>query len=156
MVIINNLQPFNKHHISNKQLILKMLQFEDDTFLSSQGQQFLKDYGDKITSLDGSKSIQRLTLNHFGFCSTDVDLENYRTIFHHYYNSPINYDKDILSAVYYMRENRCLYYTSPKLKIGDTIPNLFVQNLDLNYIGLYDIINTHKYNQTFIAAFSLS
>jgi hypothetical protein len=55
-----------------------------------------------------------------------------------------------------MRENHCLYYTSPKLKIGDTIPNLFVQNLDLNHIGLHDIINTHKYNQTFIAAFSLS
>jgi hypothetical protein len=88
MVIINNLQPFNKNHISDKQLMLKMLQFEDNTFLSSQGQQFLKNYGDKITSLDGLKSIQRLTLNHFGFCSTDVDLNNYRTIFHHYYNSP--------------------------------------------------------------------
>lgn len=156
MVIIDNLQPFTENHVLDKQLILKMLQFEDDTFLGSQGQQFLKDYGDKITSLDGSKSIQRLTLNNFGFSSTDKDLNHYRTIFHHYYNSPTNYDKDILGAVYYMRENRCLYYTSPKLKIGDTIPNLFVQNLDFNYMGLHNIINTHNYNLTFIAAFSLS
>jgi hypothetical protein len=111
---------FTNESIKNKQLMLDMLNFEDKYYFSNIGQSIMGDIGkNNIFSLDGSKTIQRITLFNFGFSSTDQDLATYRTIFHNYYNSPTDYDSDILSSVYYMRENRLLYYTTPKLSIGD-------------------------------------
>ena len=101
---------FIENDILNRELILKILKYEDDLYMSSQGQEILKDVGkNNIFSLDGSKTIQRMTLQHFGYSSTSKDLAFYRTIFHHYYNSPTDYDKEILASVFYMRENRLLY-----------------------------------------------
>ena len=64
-----------------------MLKYEDKLFLSETGQTFLNEYGNNTTSLEGSKSLQRKTLNEFGFESTEYDLSNYRKIFHYYYES---------------------------------------------------------------------
>ena len=105
MGVQNNLISFEKSYIEDKNLILQMLRFEDKLFLSNEGQNFLNEYGSNITSLEGSKSIQRMTLNHFGLESTDTDLAVYRTIFHHYYRDSTDYDPDVLNSVYYMREN---------------------------------------------------
>lgn len=157
MGLIKDLVPFDTFTIENKELILKMLKYEDELFLSEQGQKFLNEYGNNITSLEGSKSLQRLTLNKFGFKSEEQDLKNYRLIFNHYYNSPTDYDKDILSSVYYMRENRCLYYDTSSINIGDVIPNVNIYNLDgKTKIDLYSIIKNKNYNKTLVCAFSLS
>lgn len=148
---------FGQTQILNKELILKMLKYEDKLFLSDSGQKFLNEYGNNTTSLEGSKSIQRRTLNNFGFESTDLDLNNYRKIFHHYYNDSENYDLDILNSVYYMRENRCLYYKSPPLKKNQIIPNLNIFGLDgLTHYDLHQLIKSKNYDKTFLAAFSLS
>lgn len=157
MGVNNNLISFEEIHIADKKLILEMLKFENDLFLSKSGQQFLNEYGNNITSLEGSKSIQRRTLKNFGFKSTDDDLKKYRTIFHHYYKSPYDYDTQILNSVYYMRENRCLYYKTKPLEINQIIPNLVVYGLDgLTQYDLHQLIKSKNYSKTILAAFSLS
>jgi len=157
MGIKDNLIEFTQEDINNKELMIKMLTYEDKLFLSDDGQKFLKDYGSKITSLGGSKSIQRYVLNSFSFSSTNEDLKIYRTIFHNYYNSPTDYDKDILKSVYYMRENRCLYYTSKPLEKGQIIPNTNIYDLNgQDTYNLHELIKSKNYDKTFVAAFSLS
>ena len=89
-----------------------MLKYEDKLYLSESGQQLLANYGSNTTSLEASKIIQRLTLNHFGFSSNDDSLKVYRTIYRTFSD-----DSEIMSSVFYMRENRCLYYTSHDLKL---------------------------------------
>lgn len=157
MGLEKTLMPFNLEYIQNKQLIISMLEYEDKLFLSDVGQQFLSEYGSNTTSLEGSKSIQRKTLNNFGFESTDIDLSNYRKIFHHYYTSSTEYDPQILNSVYYMRENRCLYYKSKPLKINTIIPNLNVFGLDgKTQYDLHNLVREKNYSKTILAAFSLS
>lgn len=157
MGLEKNLIPFEPTHIQDKQLILLMLEYEDKLFLSNEGQQFLQEYGKNITSLEGSKSIQRKTLNNFGFGSTDTDLANYRKIFHYYYKSSDDYDQQILNSVYYMRENRCLYYKSKPLEIGTQISNLNVFGLDgKTQYDLHNLVKEKNYSKTILAAFSLS
>jgi hypothetical protein len=157
MGLEKTLMPFDLKYIQNKQLILSMLEYEDKLFLSKEGQQFLSEYGSNTKSLEGSKSIQRKTLNNFGFESSDTDLANYRKIFHHYYTSSTDYDPQILNSVYYMRENRCLYYKSKPLELGTQIPNLNVFGLDgKTQYDLHNLIKTKNYSKTILAAFSLS
>lgn len=157
MGIKNNLISFDETHIGDKNLILKMLKYEDELFLSEQGQQFLADYGKNTKSLEGSKSIQRITLNNFGFKSTEQDLKKYRTIFHHYYKSSLDYDPDILNSVYYMRENKCLYYKTKPLELGVQIPNVNIYGLDgITEYDLHQLIRSKNYSKTILAAFSLS
>lgn len=157
MKIRNNLIPFEEKYLSNKELILQMLKYEDKIFLSEKGQKFLADYGENTTSLEGTKTIQRKTLNKYGFSSRDEDIKIYRTIFQKYYENKFNYDKDILNAVYYMRENKCLYYKTKELKIGMEIPNVKIYGLDGEIVyDLHKLIEREKKEKTIIAAFSLS
>lgn len=151
-----NSMEFTQSTIADRQLILEMLKFEDQLYLSPQGQDILKQFGKNTTSLEGSKTIQRMTLNHFGYQSNDDSLSAYRRIFHHYYQSSTDYDKEILSSVYYMRENRLLYYTSPEIKIGDQIPNttLYTTTPESTPIDLHTLVKKH--NIKIIASFSLS
>lgn len=157
MGIKNNLISFDETHIRDRDLILRMLKYEDKLFLSNQGQKFLQEYGENTTSLEGSKSIQRMTLNNFGFESTEHDLKKYRTIFHYYYVNSLNYDADILNSVYYMRENKCLYYKSKPIELGIQIPNTNVYGLDgTTQYDLHQLIRSKNYSKTILAAFSLS
>ena len=157
MGIKNNLISFEETHIKDRDLILRMLKYEDKLFLSNQGQKFLQEYGENTTSLEGSKSIQRMTLNNFGFESTEQDLKKYRTIFHHYYVNSLNYDTEILNSVYYMRENKCLYYKSKPIELGIQIPNTNVYGLDgTTQYDLHQLIRSKNYSKTILAAFSLS
>ena len=113
---------FTQNDIENRNLILKMLQDEDNCYLSTEGQNVIKDLGRaNVFSLNAAKTIQRQILEKYGFESDDESLATYRTIFQHYYNSSLDYDKDILSSVYYMREN--IYYTSKKIEVDDIIPD---------------------------------
>lgn len=157
MGIKNNLISFEETHIKDRYLILRMLKYEDKLFLSNQGQKFLQEYGENTTSLEGSKSIQRMTLNNFGFESTEQDLKKYRTIFHYYYVNSLNYDTEILNSVYYMRENKCLYYKSKPIELGIQIPNINVYGLDgTTQYDLHQLIRSKNYSKTILAAFSLS
>ncbi len=154
------LRPFTENDIKNKELILEMLKYEDERYLSMEGQEFLRTYGNISMTLESSKVFQRETLIKFGFSSTDDDLKLYRRIFHNYYKSPIDYDKDVLSSVYYMRENKLLYYTEPVLKIGDKIVDVPLLDSEGNKCQLFDVINDisikHKKDKFIIAGFSLS
>lgn len=156
--ILLNLRPLTIDIIKDKNFILEMLKFEDEYYFSNEGQSIMADIGkNNIFSLDAVKTIQRITLNHFGFSSTDEDIALYRTIFQHYYTSPLQYDKDILSSVYYMRENRLLYYTSPQLGIGDNAVDTPLVELDgITETTLFNIMNEQPMRKTVVCAFSLS
>jgi hypothetical protein len=113
--------PFTREHIANKQLVIQLLQYEDSIIHSQYGQDMYKNKCNfPGTSLNIEKARQRIVLNHFAYNTSDESLENYRSIFKHYYHSSTDYDKDVLQSVTYMRENKCVYYTGTQLKIGDT------------------------------------
>lgn len=154
------LKDFTPSDIANRDLILAMLQYENKLFFSEEGQRVMAEPGmNNLTSLEGSKTVQRLTLNHFGFNSAEQDLSHYRTIFHHYYHSAFDYDEEILSSVFYMRANRCLYYKTPELERGDTVPDCELYNIDTNSsCRLYDILADPDKSRpkTILAAYSLS
>lgn len=151
-------KPFTNETINNKSLILDMLRFEDQYYFSDVGQSIMSDTGkNNLFSLDGSKTIQRITLLKFGFNSTDEDLATYRTIFHNYYKSSTDYDKDILSSVYYMRENRLLYYTTKPLTIGDKAVDANIVELDgKTNTKLFNILAEEPTRKNVVCAFSLS
>jgi hypothetical protein len=151
-------KPFTEQHILDRNLMLEMLKYEDKLYLGEIGQDIMRDIGrNNIFSLDGGKTIQRMTLNHFGFSSTPHDLANYRTIFHHYYKSPQDFDKEILQSVFYMRENRLLYYTTPILTIGMTAPDCNLLEVDSqSACTLYNVLNEEKDRTHVVCAFSLS
>ena len=152
------LKQFTDVDIKNKELVLKMLKYEDDYYKSTEGQNIIKRKGmHNITSLEGGKTIQRLTLKEFGYNSNTDSLAKYRRIFHNYYNNSKDYDKDILSSVYYMRENRLLYYTTPKINIGDSIPDCNLYDIGTgNNRNLYDILNETNDKQVILASYSMS
>jgi len=157
MGVTKNKNEFVLEDIKNRELILDMLKYEDTLYLSNEGQSTLRNYGSNFSSLESSKIIQRQTLEKFNFCSSEESLKNYRKIFQHYYRSSIDYDNEILQSVFYMRENRCLYYTEPELIIGDKLPDVELFNLDgTTKNNLYDILDKKDYNNCIIAAFSLS
>jgi len=147
---------FTFDDIKNKELILQMLKFEDKLYLSDKGQEIMIDHGNNITNNLGSKAIQRLTLNNFRYLSDDENLSIYRKIFSYYYNSSNEYDEDILKSVYYMRENRILYYKEKSITIKSKIPNISIYKSDGK--TLTDIYTNLNLNSKFslIAAFSMS
>lgn len=156
-ILSKKLVDFSIEDIKNKTLVINMLSFEDTLYLSPEGQNILKDYGNNFTSLEGSKIIQKKTLNKFNYSSTLNSLENYRKIFNYYYKSATDYDIDVIKSVYYMRENKCLFYKNKKLEIGEIIPNVKLFNLNgTNVTSIYDVLNEKKFNYCVIAAFSMS
>ena len=134
-----------------------MLNYEEDLTKSDFGQSLYKNTLNRpLVSLTIEKTINRLVLSHFGFDTNDQNVEKYRTIFKTYYKGPTDYDVDVLNAVHYMRENKCVYYKDRVLQIGDKLPNCQLYNLDgQSKVNLYDTIDPNN-NYTMIAAFSLS
>lgn len=150
--------PFTIEHIKNKQLVIKMLNYEEEITKSKEGQSMYHNPLNRpLVSLTIEKAIQRIVLTKFGFDTSDKSLTNYRTIFKNYYESPENYDKDVLNATHYMRENKCVYYKSLPLEIGQKIPDCKLYHMDgKTETTLYNIIDNKQSNHTLIAAFSLS
>jgi len=150
--------PFTVQDINNKQLIIKMLNYEEEFTKSNDGQLLYHNPLNRpIVSLTIEKTIHRIVLTKFGFDTSDESVNNYRLIFKTYYKSPDDYDKDVINAVHYMRENKCAYYKSSILEIGHKIPDCTLYHLDgKNVTTLYDIINRKNANHTLLAAFSLS
>lgn len=145
--------PFTKEHVTDRKLIIKMLRFEDSIFKGEFGQAVYKnEYNNK---LEPQFVIQRRVLTDHGFDTSDHSLENYRSIFKHYYRSPTDYDKEVINSVVYMRENRCIYYTEPIIDIGDRLPNCDLYELDgTTKTDIYTL--AEGYNKCIVAAFSTS
>ena len=139
---IIDLKPFTSIDVKNKDLVIKMLNYEEELTKSEFGQSLYKNILNKpLVSLNVEKTLNRLVLSHFGFDTTDENVEMYRTIFRNYYNSPNDYDKDVLNAVHYMRENKCVYYKNPSLKLDDKIPDCELYELNgKEKLTLYDAI----------------
>jgi len=144
-------------HVKDRNLVLKMLQYEDTLIKSKRGQEVYRNVCNKpLVSLKHEYTIQRIVLNAFGFTNDDEAVETYREIFRTYYNSPTDYDKEVLSSVVYMRENKCVYYTSKKLRNGQTIPNVNILSLDgITTVSVYDVVKG-KYPECIIALFTNS
>lgn len=150
----NKLLLFTEDHILDKKLIIEMLKYEDSIYLGEKGKEiYTNELYRPTISLDPEYTINRLVLLNFGFNTNDESVENYRKIFSYYYNSPIDYDKDVLSSVTYMRNNKCVYYTQQIINIDDTIPNCQLYKLDGEITNLFDELGK-DYNYAFIGAFS--
>jgi hypothetical protein len=148
--------PYTVDHIFDRQLVINMLNYEEHVATSDEGQQRYRNKLNRPTiSLDNEYAFNRMTLQHFGFNTDNNSVNNYRSIFRTYYHSPDDYDKEVINASYYMRNNRCIYYTSPILHIGDVIPDCPLLELDgTTNTSLYDIISGSR--STLICAFSNS
>lgn len=148
---------FDINDINDKDLIIKMLKYEDNFSKSNEGQLFYKNsmYRPYI-SMDIILIINRIVLLKFEFDTCDISVENYRSIFKTYFESPDKYDKDVIQAVHYMRENKCIYYKNPLINIGEKIPNCELINLDGSTTTLYDEIKKEDGDYTVFASFSLT
>uniref|UniRef100_A0A6C0C6N6 Uncharacterized protein n=1 Tax=viral metagenome TaxID=1070528 RepID=A0A6C0C6N6_9ZZZZ len=151
-------RPFTHADVKNKPLVIKMLNYEEEITRSDVGRTlYATKLNRPLVSLTVEHTLNRLTLTHFGFDTSDESVEMYRTIFRNYYTSPTEYDAEVLNAVHYMRGNKCVYYTEQPLQIGDAIPDcpLFMIN-GTEITSLYDEIKRGGAKRTIIAAFSLS
>ncbi len=154
---IGEAAPFTLDHVKDKQLIIQMLNYEEQLTKSEEGQAMYQNVLNRpLISLTIEKALNRMTLAKFGFDTSDDSVENYRTTFRTYYRSVDDYDPEVMNAVHYMRENKCVYYKNPPLKIGDVIPDCPLYQLDgQTTTTLYDTIDKNN-NYTLIAPFSLS
>lgn len=148
---------FTLDDVNNKELIIKMLQHEEQLAKSEVGKNLYRNpLNNPFTSLTVEKALNRLTLSDFGFENDDESVENYRLIFKTYFKSPDNYDREIINASYYMRNNKCVFFKSKKLIKGDTIPNCELYTLDNNSTSIYDIVFKNNEKHVIVAGFSLS
>jgi hypothetical protein len=150
-------KPFTKTDLHNKDLIMKMLKYEDTLIHGITGKEmYNNDYYMPRCSLNPEYALNRMTLTKFGFDTSDESVDNYRSIFRTYHKSAVDYDKEVMSCVTYMRENKCVYYTSPIINVGDKIPDCTVYKLNgKDQITLFDKLGS-DFKYAFVAAFSTS
>lgn len=155
---IGETKPFTREDVLNKGLVIKMLNYEEAITRSEIGRNLYSTKSNlPLVTLTVEHILNRLSLAHFGFDTSDDDVEMYRTIFRTYFKSPTDYDADVINAVHYMRNNRRVFYTAQPLQLGDIIPDCKLFKLDgTNTTTLYDEIHHTKAKRTVIAAFSLS
>lgn len=152
-----NLIPFTTAHVADKQLVIKMLQFETAYAKSDAGRELYATTLNKpLISLNVEKTLNRITLSEFGFDTTDESVETFRTIFKTYYKSPTDFDVDVINASYYMKGNKLMYYQMPELALGQKIPDCDLLCLDETVRTLFSAIAKMSAKYTVIAAFSLS
>lgn len=152
------LKKFTPDDVNNRELVIQMLKYEEELTKSDEGQSLYKNkLNCPLRTLTVEKILNRMTLTKFDFSNEDDDVETYRTIFKTYYKSPDDYDNEVISSVHYMRENKCVYYKTPPLKLGEKIPDCKLFNLDgTTQTTLHDIINKRNAKYTVVAAFSLT
>lgn len=127
----NKLLPFTNDNVLDRDLVIRMLQHEEIIATSDWGQNHYRDPFSRVSiSLDNEYAFNRKTLSDYGFNTSNENVANYRTIFRTYFKDPDNYDKEVINASYYMRNNRCIFYRSIPLKGGDLLPNCRLYMLD--------------------------
>lgn len=150
-------QPFLKEHVLNRDLVLKMLQHEERLVFSPEGQdRFRNPLNHPDTTLNVDKGFQRNTLSHFGFDASDASLEMYRTIFRTYFRNPDDYDKEVIAASFYMRNNRCVFYKEPKLQVGEAVPDAPLVTPSGEPTTIYKAIEALGTPKAIVCAFSES
>ena len=122
---------FTENMVTQRDLVIKMLVYEEKIATSEWGQaRYRNPLNKPRISLEVEYMFNRKTLSYFGFDTSDQSLQNYRTIFKTYFHSPDDYDKEVIESSYYMRNNRCVFYKGPILEVGDIIPDCSLFNLD--------------------------
>ena len=156
MGVQKNNKPFTHDDVANKPLVISMLRYEETLAKSETGQALYADASlNPLVTITVEKIINRLTLKHFGYTTTDADVEHYRSIFLTYYTSPTDYDPDVINSVHYMRENMVVKYTEPKPKVNDIATDCPLYNPDGTPTTLHTAIGPIKSHAIF-AAFSLT
>ncbi len=108
---------------TSREKVIEMLLHEDSIIHSPEGTGIYKTLAHlpRKQTLEPEYLINGLTLKHFGYANTMANVKEYRSIIGKYYRSATDYDKDVMASVTYFRENKCLYYTSPELHVGDKL-----------------------------------
>jgi hypothetical protein len=150
-------KPFTNDHVKNKDLVIEMLKYEEVYNNGPEGQMLWKTKLNKpSTTLNVIYAIHRVVLNFFDFDTSDESVETYRTIFLSYYNGPHDYDKDVIGAAFYMRNNRCVFYDRPELNLGDKMPDCNILTLNGEPINLLNVLEKHDFQYAFVGGFSNS
>jgi hypothetical protein len=155
IILDKPLEKITKKHIHDEDLVIKMLKHEEILAKGDFGKKlYTNELNNPLTSLTCEKTLNRKTLSDFGFKNDDESVEMYRSIFRTYYKSPTNYNKNVIDSSYYMRGNRCVFFTSKKLRLGDELPDCELFTIENKSLSLHDIIDEDKI--TVVAGFSLS
>jgi hypothetical protein len=149
---------FTQEHLLDRDLIIRMLKHEEDIATSQWGQKRYKDPLNRVSiSLDNEYAFNRRTLHDFGFSNSDQSVQNYRTIFRTYFKDPLNYDKEVIGSSYYMRNNRCVYYTAKPILAGELLPNCRLYMSDgVTETDLHTAIGGDGVRKALVCAFSNS
>ena len=143
---------FTQEHVDNKDLVIQMLTYEDEFSKSDEGQEvYRREFSINKRTVEPMIAIHRIVLDHFGFDTSDSSVKNYRNIFRTYYKSPTEYDKDVMNASFYMKHNKCVFYKTPVISVGDTIPNMTILTREQKPVQVYDKLISEL---TLVAAFS--
>jgi hypothetical protein len=143
---------FGDQQLANRDLVIQMLRWESEFMCSPEGQaRYKTPNSGQFTSLDNEYAFNRRVLREFGFTTNAESVANYRRIFRTYFRSATDYDREVINASHYMKNNRCVFYTTPEIQIGDTVPDVPLltttptnnpnQNLRTT---LYDAIRDYK------------
>lgn len=148
---------FTSIQVTDRDLILRMLRHEDEIIHGEQGKMIYQRHENSLTSLAPEKTIHRVVLKEFGFDTSAESVEMYRTIFAYYYRSPADFDKEVMQAVTYMRENRTVFYTSPVIEVGSILPDAPILTLsDGKPTSIKQELAKHKFKFAFVGGFSTS
>lgn len=149
------LVPFTDQTLLNRELIIRMLKYEDTLILGDIGRKIYTDPSYEVSkSLFSENVIHRMVLTHFEFDTSDDSVFTYKKIFRTYYKSPTDYDNEVLQSVAYMRENRCVYYTEPEINVGDVIDDCRFYELNGKKTTIKESLGDFDF--AFIAGFSNS
>ncbi len=161
--ISSSAEQFTDTQLHDRDLVIRMLTWESAMMCSEAGQARYKQEGSgQFTSLDNEYAFNRMVLRNFGFATDDSSVANYRRIFRTYFRGPDDYDKEVIGSSHYMRNNRCVFYRTPEIRCGDTIPDVPLLTPDSQNTTLYDAINNYQlencseWSRLFICAFSNS
>lgn len=151
----NDKKDFTEGTLLERKLIIEMLKYEDSIIKGDIGTKIYQNPSFSPTeSFEAERAIIRLVLDKFDFKTEDSDVKNYNKIFKTYYKSPTEYDKEVLNSVAYMRENRCVYYTSPEVKVGDILKDCRIYDIDDKQTSIRESMG--EFDHAFIAGFSNS
>lgn len=148
---------FTHDNIKDKKLVLKMLVYENEYGKSTTVKNMYRDellyYNRDLTI---TYAIHRHVLDKFDFDTSYESVKNYRSIFLNYYNSPSDYDKDVINSVYYIKYNKCVFYDKPLLNIGENMVDCKLLDINGNHTTLFSILENSSFEHAFIGAFSNS
>lgn len=157
---LTELSDFTGSHVKDRDLIIKMLKYEDSLIHNDVGMMYKTPSYLPSQSLNVEWAVQRLVLTHFGFSNSDDDVLNYRKIFRKYYKNPLEFDREVLDSVSYMKHNKCVYYTQPVIKTGDVVRDQLhtchVLAPHCCRVNLLNTVDQSPFHLHFIAAFSTS